>query len=147
MKVSIIGVVVGGIVDVVSSLITGLPITLFAVSRLDPSLRAAPHSSGAITAALHANLGLRAVELAVGLMCSVLGGYVSAAIARRHERLNGALSSWLCVGLGVSVIALGISKGPLWQEALLLLASPACAFLGGELRRRQGASRTMQPVA
>jgi hypothetical protein len=63
--------------------------------------------------------------------------YVAAAIAKRHERLNGTLSCSLCVGMGIPVMLLGLDKDPLWLQSILLIASPAMAFLGGDIRFRK----------
>jgi hypothetical protein len=137
MKVSVIGILAGGFVDVVSSFLAGIPFTLYVRSRLEPSQRVGPHAAAAVSAATHASMPLYVTSLLIGLVCSALGGFVAASIAERHERLNGALSCWLCVTLGVAVMASGLAKDPLWQQMLLILASPVCAFLGGDLRRRQ----------
>jgi CHASE2 domain-containing sensor protein len=146
MKVSIFGVLVGGVVDVVSTVVTGLPFSLYVALKVDPAQRVGPHASQAVSAALHANVPLRVAGLLVGLLCSVLGGYVAATIAKRYERLNGTLSCYLCVGLGILSISLGLSKDPLWQQGLLMLASPAFAFVGGDLRARQLRSHRPQPA-
>jgi len=113
MKVSILGVLVGGVVDVVTSVL------------------------GAVSAAIHGNLPLYSAQLAVGLICSILGGYVAAAIAKRHERLNGTLSCYLCVGMGIVAMSLGLERDPRWIQFLMLAASPALAFVGGDLRLRR----------
>ena len=146
MKVSIPGVLIGGVVDVFSSVLTGLPFALYVTLKLDPAQRIGPHASEAVTAALHANVPLYTAELLTGLLCSVLGGYVAAVIAKRHEHLNGSLSSWLCIGLGITMMLLGLSREPVWVGMLLLLASPACGLLGGELRLRQRRARPIQPA-
>ncbi|MCG2641381.1 hypothetical protein ACFPFP_18750 [Bradyrhizobium sp. GCM10023182] len=74
----------------------------------------------------------------LGGLCSVLGGYVSARIARHDEVLNGALASILCVGLGIYAAARG--TGHLWLDILYLPLGPALAALGGYLRSRQAAT-------
>ncbi len=135
--VSFKGVIIGGIVDVVASVVLGLPFAIYTVSKLDlPSI---PKSQvgATVTAAFHANVPLYAGQLLVGLACSVLGGYVAAWLAKRHELLNGVLSSFLCVLLGIYVLASGQDSNPRWLQLLLLVASPALALLGGELMRRQ----------
>lgn len=137
MRVSILGVLVGGVVDVGSSFLAGIPFALYFVSRLEPSQRVGPHASEALSAAMHANVLVYATELLTGLLCSALGGYISAAIAKRHERLNGMLSCYLCVGLGVIAVCFGLDKDPRWLQVLLFLASPALAFVGGDIRFRQ----------
>jgi ABC-type Mn2+/Zn2+ transport system permease subunit len=98
-----------------------------------------------MTAALHGNLPLYVGELLVGLACSALGGYIAARIAKHDELLNGLLSSFLCVALGIYTMASGKDTNALWLQILLLVASPACALLGGALMRRQRQHR-VQPA-
>jgi len=137
MKVSILGVLVGGVVDVVASVLGGLPFALYSTFKLSPSQRMGLHSSEAVSAAIHANLPLYSAQLAVGLLCSILGGYVAASIAKRHERLNGTLSCFLCVSMGIPIMLLGLESDPRWVQFLMLVASPVLAFVGGDLRLRQ----------
>jgi len=143
MRVSILGVFVGAIVDVSSSFVLGLPLAVYVALKLPVEQRLGPHAGAAATAALHDNHAVYYSEVAIGLLCSALGGYVAAAIAKRHERLNGALSSWLCVALGIVTIGLHLQHDPLCQQALLLAASPLMASMGGALRQRQ---RMRQPA-
>lgn len=137
MKVSIAGVLIGVLVDVASSLLAGIPFALYFVSKVNPSQRVGPHASEALSAAMHANLPLYSADLFVGLVCSALGGYVAAVIAKRNERLNGTLSCFLCVALGMALLILGLDREPRWLQLLLLIASPVFAFVGGSLRLRQ----------
>jgi hypothetical protein len=137
MKISVFGVLVGGVVDVASSVVAGLPLALYSTFRLDPSQRIGPRASEAVSAAIHANVPLYVAQLIIGFLCSILGGYVAALIAKRHERLNGTLSCYLCVCMGVVAMFLGLEKDPYWLQFLLLISSPALAFVGGDLRLRQ----------
>jgi hypothetical protein len=70
-------------------------------------------------------------------MCSVLGGYVAARIAKRGELLNGALSAYLCIGVGVYGMIAGHSAIPLWQHLVAFVGSPILGALGGYLWMRQ----------
>jgi hypothetical protein len=142
-RVSIKGVVIGGIVDVVSSVILGLPFAIYTMSKLDLSNIPSDQRSAALAAAMHQDLPLYLGELAVGLLCSVLGGYVAAWLAKHDELLNGGLSSFLCVSLGIYTMASGKDSNALWVQILLLLASPALALVGGELMRRQRMRRAV----
>jgi hypothetical protein len=67
----------------------------------------------------------------------VLGGYVSARIAKHDELLNGALSSILCVGGGMYAVISGSAADDLWMHLVFLPLSPALGTLGGFLRMRQ----------
>lgn len=132
-KISIKGVLFGGIVDVVMSFILGLPFTFYAMSRLNLSHLSSTQQEAAITTAIHSNVPLYASQLLTGLLCSVLGGYVAAWLAKRDELLNGALSSFLCVGLGIYMLATGNDSTPHWLQAFMFIASPSLALLGGFL--------------
>jgi hypothetical protein len=74
---------------------------------------------------------------AVGSVVSVIAGYMAAAIARRGELINGALSSFLCVLLGIYVELAGISAAPAALSITSLALSPLLGLLGGYLRLRQ----------
>ena len=136
-KISVKGVLVGGIVDIVSTVVLGLPFALYTVLKLDLSNIPKKRIESTITVAIHGNVPLYIAQLLVGMACSVLGGYVAAWLAKHDELLNGGLSAFLCVGLGVYTIALGKDSHPHWIQILLLVASPALAILGGYLMRRQ----------
>jgi uncharacterized membrane protein YfcA len=144
-KVSVKGVLIGGVVDVVSSVVLGLPFALYAMLKVDLSHTPNAQAPAAVTAAIHGNVPLYVAELLVGLACSVLGGYVAAWLAKHDELLNGGLSSVLCVALGIYTVSTGKDSNPHWLQVLLLLASPLMALLGGELMRRLRQSR-LQPA-
>ena len=117
------GVLVGGITDVFSSSILGTPLVIYVMAKFDVSSTSSGH---AVTSIVHANLWLYGMQLAVGLSCSAFGGYVAAWIAKRDELLNGLLSSFLCVAIGLYSIFLG--KGD--QSLLAQILSYAILGLG-----------------
>lgn len=84
---------------------------------------------------LHFNSAVRATVVMSGLLFSVMGGYFSAKIARHDEVLNGALISFACVF--VSIIQILTGHTTVLAVFLTLIATPACAALGGYLRLRQ----------
>jgi hypothetical protein len=140
-KVSILGVGLGAIVDIVSSFLLGAPFAFFVSSRADMSHLQPEQISAAVKAAIHSNVPLFAAQTAMGLIGSMLGGLVAAGLANREEILNGTLSSFLCVILGVVLIALGKDSNPLWLQILMLTSSPVFACLGGALVRRHRRNR------
>ena len=140
-KISIKGVLVGGVTDIVATNILTLPILIYATNKLDLA-RASPEQ---LQAALHANTSLYALQLLIGFGCSALGGYVAAWLAKHDELLNGPLSSFLCMAFGIYSLAASPGSNYRWEELLLLPASPACGLLGGYLRRRQRQAR-LQPA-
>jgi hypothetical protein len=131
-RVSIPGVVMGGITDIFASSVLGAPVVLYVQTKGSLTIASAIHSGG----------WLYWLQLGIGLGCSALGGYVAAWIAKQHELLNGLLSSFLCVGIGLYSILLGKRAEPLFAQILLLATAPAFALLGGYLRQIQkGISR------
>jgi hypothetical protein len=145
-RVSFIGVLLGGITDVVATNIFSLPFVIFATNKLD----LARASADEMQAALHANTSVHLVQLVIGLLCScllcsLLGGYIAALVAKHDELLNGTLSSFLCIAFGIYGVAAGLGSHYLLEELLLLPAGPVFGLLGGYLRLRQKGAR-VQPA-
>jgi hypothetical protein len=136
-SVSIQGVVVGGIVDIVTSVILGIPFAIYAISKVDLAHVPKDKVGSAIAAAMNGNVPMYLGQLLVGMCCSVLGGYIAARLAKHDELLNGALSAFLCVSLGVYTVASGNDSHSLFVQILLLVASPALGLLGGYMRLTQ----------
>jgi hypothetical protein len=145
-KVSIKGVLIGGVVDVGSSMILGVPLVIYAMAK--SGLLGASRGSVQVSpaAAIHASPWLYGVQLSIGLGCSAFGGYVAAWIAKHDEVLNGFLSSYLCTAIGISSMMAGKVSGAKLEQLFLLIASPLCSLLGGYLRRNQkGVAQQAQP--
>jgi uncharacterized membrane protein YfcA len=136
VKISFKGVLIGGIVDISSSFLMGLPLAIYAVSKVDLAHTQKDQLGPAITAVTHTPW-LYGTQLLLGLIGSVLGGYVAAWVAKHDELLNGALSSVLCLAGGIYMIASGKDSHALWVSILMLSISPMCGFFGGYLRLRQ----------
>jgi len=131
-RISIKGVVIGGLTDVFLSFLLGMAlIVLLFVLRIP---RDEIHA--AISAASRQQGMLWDVQLGIGFLCSALGGFVAAWIARRNELLNGVLSSFLCISIGLFEIATSEGRHPVALQLVLLAASPLVSLLGGYLRLR-----------
>ncbi len=137
VKVSLKGVLIGGIVDVVSSSLMGIPLAVYALSKVDLAHTPKEQLGSAIVAVSHGTPWLYGTQLLVGLACSVLGGYVAAWLAKHDEMLNGTLSAFLCVAIGIYSIASGKDSNAHWVQVLILISAPLCGSLGGYLRLRQ----------
>jgi hypothetical protein len=135
-KISIRGVVVGGVIDIVATVILTLPLVVaYAIpTELTGTLKDLLQAQTAVMATIRASPFLYGLQSAIGLACSVLGGYVAARVAKHDELLNGLLASSLPVALGVYSLATNKDSGPLLLPVLLLIASPLCSGLGGHLR-------------
>ena len=128
-KISFKGVIVGAIVDVV-----GTNIWLFAVVGyliIKNQLYALPpgEQMGELYR-LYGDPAIKVSNIIVGVGFSIIGGYLAARIAGHHERLNGALSSFLCVALSLFTIR-SLSIGWVIEG---LVGSPLLGLLGGYLR-------------
>ena len=121
----------------------GLPFAIYEMTKVDLSHTPSAQASTALTQAIRSNVPLYIGQLLVGLTCSVLGGYVAGWLAKRDELLNGTLSSFLCVALGIFSMASGKDSNALWVQILMLLASPVLALIGGDLMRRQRQRRAL----
>lgn len=137
MNVSLKGVLIGGIVDILSSSVLGIPLAVYAVSKVDLAHTPKDQLGAAIAAVSHGNPWLHGMQLAVGLACSVLAGYVAAWLAKHNELLNGTLSSFLCVAIGIYSMVSGRDSHAPWVQILILISAPVCGFFGGYLRLRQ----------
>jgi MFS family permease len=126
-RVSIAGVVIGGLTDVFASSVLALPVVMYLQIK----------GSAAIASVINSGGWLYWLQLAIGLGCSGLGGYVAAWIAKHDELLNGLLSSILCTAIGLYSILLGKGAQSLRMQILLLAAASAFALLGGYLRQKQ----------
>jgi hypothetical protein len=132
-KVSIKGVVIGGVVDVVATNILAFPLVLYIMARIGTASAPTPVE---IMSALRADPILHSIQAALGIACSILGGYVAARIAKSHEMLNGALSSFLCVLIGLYDLASSVTLGSAPEHALLIAVSISAATFGGFLARK-----------
>jgi len=127
-NISFKGAITGAVVDVV-----GTNIWLFGIVGyliIKHQLYALP--PGEQVNELHRLYGdpaIKALNTIVGVGFSIIGGYLAARIAGHHERLNGALSSFLCVALSLFTIG---SFSISW--VIGVVGSPILGLLGGYLR-------------
>jgi len=132
-RISLKGVVIGNIVDIVSTNIAVLPIMIYILISSGPF----GDSADSITQVLKASTVFSVSSIILGALCSVLAGYVSARIAKHDEVLNGALSSILCVAGGVY----SAFSGSAALHLFLLPVGPVLGALGGYLYSRQNPKR------
>lgn len=129
-RISLKGVAIGNVADIVSTNIIGALLAALVLVSSAPSGLA---DSSAAAQVLMASSFYRVSAFILGALCSVLGGYVSARIARHDDVLNGALSSILCIGFGIYALFSGNAAGDLGSHLALLPASAALGALGGYL--------------
>ena len=88
-RISIKGVLIGGVIDTFASALTGVLVAIIVVlaSHLAHVPREVFHRHGILNLVLVLN----------GLAFSALGGFVAALLAKHDKLLNGGLSSSLCL--------------------------------------------------
>lgn len=147
-KLSLKGVVVGGVTDILATSILSIPAIVYSMRNIDLAHASQAQIQTAMTAALQANTPLYLVQLVIGMSCSVLGGYVGAKLSRHNELLNGSLTSFLCVASGLYALAAGQGSGSLFLHLLGFVGSPALGLLGGYLRllQKSASSTALQPT-
>lgn len=139
-KVSFLGFIVGSLVDIVGTNIWGVFITIYVLISFN-LLAMAQSSPGEITGRIYTIFKTDPVvfsaNLIVGSLFSILGGYISASIAKHDELLNGALSSFLCVGSGLISFFINPQSTSILLVIISLVLSPLLAMFGGFLRLKQ----------
>jgi hypothetical protein len=141
-RISVKGVLIGNIADIISAYAVFVPLAIYIeVSSTSEFVL----ESDLISEILKGSTVFLVASNMVGVISSVLGGYVAARIAKHDEMLNGSLSSILSIGTAVYTLMTGSAADQLWQTVAWLPLSPALATLGGLLRARQTARRIDAP--
>ena len=133
------GVIAGLVVDLVSTMLFGVVASI----AWGIALGAAGHSQQEIETALtraDADPLMSASFLAVGVLCSVLGGYVCERIARRGDYQAGAILAALSAVLG---LAMGASSAPAPMLALMIFLTVGSVLLGARLAFPEAAGRSV----
>jgi hypothetical protein len=144
-KLSIKAISVGSIVDVVSSGVLGFPLVVYVLVTRHLAKLPQDKMKAAVADAIHGSIGIYSTQLAIGIACAVLGGYVAGKIAKHDHVLNGCFSAIGCFALGVYSVLSGKDTQPLVvQLVLLLLVTPIAAAAGGYLSspRSSGSAQT-----
>lgn len=136
-NISFKGIILGSITDIVASNICGIPAILYVFYFVHSSGVSSEKFAATALKVLNENQLFHAYYIVTGSLCSILGGYVAARIAKHDEILNAALASFLCVSAGMITILSKASPDPMWQQIVLLFLSSALSAFGGKLRLRQ----------
>jgi hypothetical protein len=135
-KVSWKGFIIGGIVDVVLTNVLAIPVMVYAIAGLMPARLPPDRLQATLQLVIQTDPKYHFPLLAIGVACSIFGGYVAARIAKHDEVLNGALSAWLCIA--AEIVGLLLPNGIVRRgEALLFLPlSPILGAIGGYFQQR-----------
>jgi len=141
-RISIVGVIAGGTVDL---LLTGLaftPLRLYAIRVAGLQKTPSEELARAVTIAIHSRPELYAIALVVGTLCTVLGGYVAARIAKRDPALNGFFAALFSVLAVAFAATSGKDPTGLFERFLMECLTLAAGLCGGLLRAAQLQRRT-----
>ncbi len=84
---------------------------------------------------------VEALSLVLDFICAVVGGYITAWIARRNEVGHALILGLLMTVIGIVLLVASHGTVPIgYRIALLIIATPG-AVLGGVIRARQKGSR------
>lgn len=131
-------VLIGGVVDIVATNILAVPLVIIFLAGHGAE------RSGTLTQNLFGDSTFYLAGLALGCAASALGGWTAARLARRGKLLNGSLSAFACVGLGIYEMISHQDSAPLWQQVALFVLSPALGASGALIRIRQ--ERSISPA-
>lgn len=84
--------------------------------------------------ALFAATGVLVFGLVVGLLCTMLGGFVAGSIAKKAHYLNSGLVGGLSMLLGAAFVG----QSPLWYDVVTFVTIIPAAMLGGHLAKGKG---------
>ena len=132
-QISAKAVIVGSLFDIIG---TQLLLVLLIIAICIPLLGTGQIDAAQIRAALDGSILYKVGGYLIGGLMSVAAGYVAAAIAKRGELVNGALSAVLCVAVGVYALLSGTAGQSPWVHALDIVLAPALGVFGGYLRAR-----------
>lgn len=128
-------IALGALVMIALDLLTGA-VSYVVFGGGDLPVGATPQEVRAVAETLQQNDGYLLTALVFGTATTVLGGYVTARMARQLPLLNALALGVLAVGIGV--VLSGPGGSPLWFDALGYLIVIPAAILGGYLGRRAG---------
>ena len=133
-KLSYKGIIIGSISDIILTNLFTIPLLIYVIYHMGSTELP---TADALLKELKNNSFYNTIAFLIGSVCSIIGGYIAARIAKSNELLNGTLASFLCVGMGIYSILSGTSKYTLTIHLLIVLLTIALSFLGGYLRFRQ----------
>lgn len=143
-RISILGIVLGGIVALALVLILSTGMGVYAALKLDiVHQRSQEHAQEMVRHFLFTNAAMYYGAMAIAFACSVAGGWVSAFTAREAERLNGALSAVAMVCFHRWSLTHHKDPHSLAVQLLYVVVVLAGGWLGGWLRAAQKAKSAL----
>lgn len=126
-------IIFGALVMVALDLLTGVvSYMVFGGDALQPG--ATQEEIRAVAELVQQNDGYLLSALVFGTLTTVLGGYVTARLARQLPLLNACALGVL--GIGVGIVMSGPGASPVWFDAIGYFSVVPAAIAGGYLGRR-----------
>ena len=135
-RISIKAVIIGSITDIVVTNLFTFPLIIYV--SVTHNLHSMPKDqiSKALTQILHHDPVIYSIQVLLGAIASVLGGYVAGRIAKHDEILNGTLAAFLCVGSGLYALFFSSTSMHPLHYIFGFISSPVFCAFGGYLRHR-----------
>ncbi len=132
-RLSVKAIVLGALVMIALDLLTGVvSYIVFGGDALQPG--ATPEDIRTVAERLQQNDGYLLTALVFGTATTVLGGYVTARMARQLPLLNACALG--IVGVAIGLVLSGPGDSPLWFDAIGYLVIVPAAIVGGYLGKR-----------
>lgn len=138
-RISVLGIVLGGIVALILTVIIGVVVGLYAAYKLDIAHQSPAQGQALVRQFVYLNPVVYFGMMGIASGCSVLGGWISAFTAREAERLNGTLSALILAGIHVWRDLHNEDPHSLKVQVLYIAVLIAGAWVGGWLRAVQKA--------
>jgi len=139
-----LGILVGAASDLVLTIVLSSLLEIWVYATTDLSHLPREQAQAALAAAMSGPSPLYVAQLVLGFGCSLLGGFIAAALARQRHVLNGVLAGVLITALNFFLIARGVTRASPHVLVLSALCF-ACYPAGAALRLRLFPPRA-QPV-
>jgi hypothetical protein len=133
-RISLTAFFLGNLCDMLLTVAGSAAIVLYTQAHVrHPGM--SPHDVHAAALALRAHGTLRILSYAVGVVASLIAGFIGGRLGRPHSLLNGVLSDTIFFCLGLMILATHSSRDPIPLQFGLIALSVAAAALGGGLVR------------
>ncbi len=141
-KISVKGALIGSVTDIVSTNIL-MGLIMVALTGYYSSQGMSQESITELFSNIHEDKGLLYVlSMVIGAFCLMLGGFVSALIAKKSEVLNGTLASVFCLSGNIYSLFITDMELSITDILISIFISPLFAMIGGWIRMKQKSLKT-----
>jgi hypothetical protein len=139
-----LGIFVGAASDLVLTILLSSLLQIWVFNTTDLAHLPRESAQAALAAAMAGPSPLYIAQMVLGFGCSVLGGFIAAALSRERHVLNGVLAGVLMTAVNLFLVARGVLRASPLDLALYALTF-ACYPAGAALRLKLFPPRA-QPV-